>query len=218
MKTGAITTRDLIERHRSLWRVMWRNPFIVGVRDGSLPVETFDRWLVQDRHFVDGLFPTACRILAAAPERDREVLLYALRDIEDNLRWFDRTLAARRLDPKAPVHPICRAYVDFTLALAYDGYPVGLVALWGQYRAYLDAWSWALPCAPRFRPVVRNWCSPGFRGFLRRLARAADQALAESSPLMIRRAEEALLQVAKYELAFWVMTMEEKPRASARLA
>jgi thiaminase/transcriptional activator TenA len=118
-------------------------------------------------------------------------------------------LAARRLDPTTPVHPVCRAYIDYALSLCYEGYATGIVALWAQYRAYRDAWAWARPGAPTFRGVVGTWCSPGYDRFLRRLARAADAAMAEASAQEVRRAEEVFVQIAKYELAFWVMTMEE---------
>jgi thiaminase len=213
MSPARRTTASLLESHRPLWRVTCRNPFVAGVRDGSLPVETFNRWLVQDRHFVDGLISAESRLLAAAPARDRDVLLDGLRDLLGQLQWFDKTLAARGLDPGAPAHPVCRAYVDYMLSLGYECYPIGLVATWAQYRAYRDAWAWAHPGAPKFRRVVRNWYSPGYERFLRRLDRAADTALAEASAREIRRAEEAFVQIAKYELAFWVMTLEDKGRA-----
>jgi thiaminase len=213
MSAARITTAALLERHRPFWRVVCRNPFLVGVRDGSLPVETFDRWLVQDRHFMDGIFAPTSRTLAAAPVRDRDPLLQALRQVHANLAWFDRTLAQRGLDRDAAVHPVCRAYVDYIVALGFERYPIALVALWAQYRAYYDAWAWAHPGAPKFRKVILNWYSPEYRRFVKDLERAADFALAGASPEEIRRADETVVQVARYELAFWIMTMEERPPA-----
>jgi formylaminopyrimidine deformylase / aminopyrimidine aminohydrolase len=210
MRTARITTVTLLKRHAALWKLTYRNPFVASVRDGSLPVETFDRWLVQDRHFVEGLFPASCRIAAAAPGRDRHVLLVGLRRLLGHLSWFDKTLAARGLDPATPIHPVCRAYVDYGISLGFQPYTVSIAALWAQYRAYGDAWAWAHPGAPKFRSVVRNWYSPEYARFLRELGRAADAALAEASPREVRRAEQAFLDVAKYELAFWVMTLDKR--------
>ena len=110
MSAARITTAALLERHRPLWHVVCRNQFILGVRDGSLPVETFDRWLVQDRHCVDGIFGATSRTLAVAPARDREILLQALRQLHENLAWFDRSLAQRRLDLRVPA-PRSRAAI-----------------------------------------------------------------------------------------------------------
>jgi len=210
MSKGRFTTATLLKRHAPLWKVTCRNPFLVGVRDGSLPVDTFNRWLVQDRHFVEGLFPAACRITAAAPRKDRETLLTGLRSLLGHLAWFDRTLAARGLDPATPIHPVCRAYVDYVISLGFQPYAVSLVALWAQYRAYRDAWAWARTCAPKFRSVVRNWYSAEYGSFLRDLGRAADAALADASSREIESAEQAILDVARYELAFWVMTMDPR--------
>ncbi len=209
MAATKITTSTLLRQHAPIWKVTCRNPFVGGIRDGSLPTEIFNRWLVQDRHFVDGLFPATCRLAAAAPLKDRHVLVEALRNMLDYLSWFDLALAARGLDAGAPMHPVCRAYVDFVVSLGFEPYPVALVAFWAQYRAYRDAWAWARPGASRFRSVVRNWYSPRFDRFLRDLTRAADAALAEATPRVVRRANEAVVDVARYELAFWVMAIDQ---------
>lgn len=207
MGRTTVTTATILKRHAPLWKVTTRNPFLGGVRDGSLPIEVFDRWLVQHQFLADRLFTAICRIAAAAPGRDRQVLLEILRKMSRFLPWFERMLAKRGLDAGAPMHPACRAYADYTVALAFEPYPVALVALWAQLRAYRDAWKWAHPGAPRVRGVVRYFYSPEYDPIERDLARAADAALAEASPRQVRRAEGAFVDVAKYELAFWVMTM-----------
>jgi formylaminopyrimidine deformylase / aminopyrimidine aminohydrolase len=206
--TARITTAALLKRHAPLWKVTCRNPFVGGVRDGSLPVEVFDRWLVQHQLLADRLFTAICRIAAAAPDRDRPVLLEILRTMSHFLPWFDRMLSERGLDSNVPMHPVCRAYADYTVALGFEPYPVALVALWTQLRAYRDAWKWAHPGAPKFRGVVSNFYSPAYEPVQRELSRAADAALAEASRREVQRAEQAVLDVAKYELAFWVMTMK----------
>lgn len=215
MKPAARTTSDLLRTHRRLWAVTCRNPFVLGVRDGSLPRELFDQWLVQDRHFIDGTFPVACRAAASAPVEDRPVLLEAIEGLLTFLAWFDRTLAARGLDPRRPMHPIVRAYRDYLLALGFESYPIVIVALWTQYRAYGDAWRWASGGARRYRDVIRRWSSPAYDAFVRRLQRAADRALATSSPRERAKAAEAFVHTLHYELATWVMTLGDlSPRTS----
>jgi thiaminase/transcriptional activator TenA len=211
MGTSKITTATIIKRHAPLWKVTCRNPFVGGVRDGSLPVEVFDRWLVQHGHLANGLFPAYCRIAAAAPERDRKVLLEILRNLFRYLSWLAPTLRARGVDAGTGLQPVCRAYVDYTVSLGFEPYTTALVALWAQYRAYRDAWKWAHPGAPKFRGFVHYFYAPVYESGLAALARAADAALAESSRLEVQRAEQAVLDVAKYELAFWVMTMQTPP-------
>lgn len=201
------TTESLIRKHRALWRVTCSNPFVIGVRDGSLPLPTFERWLEQDRHFLDGLFVASARVLALAPERDRRLMVDALRVAHEQLVWFDKLLVERGLDPAAPVQPVCRAYCDYLSSLAFEPYTVGIVAIWTQYRAYLEAWSAARPGAKKFRPLIRQWASSAFVQFERRFASAADAALAAASPRVRGKAEEAFAQVTRYELDFWVMLL-----------
>ncbi len=211
MGTARITTAALLKRHAPLWRVTCRNPFVAGVRDGSLPVEVFDRWLVQHGHLANGFFPAYCRIAAAAPERDRKVLLEILRNLLRYLSWLEPTLRARGVDAGIGLQPVCRAYVDYTVSLGFEPYTIELVVLWAQYRAYRDAWKWAHPGAPKFRSFVQYFYAPVYESGLAALARAADAALAESSRREVQRAEQAVLDVAQYELAFWVMTMQTPP-------
>ncbi len=209
MATTTVTTAALLRRHAPLWKVTCRNPFIAGVRDGSLPVEVFDQWLLQHAQLADGLFPAYCRTTAAAPERDRPVLLGVLQTLAAYMTRLGRTLTSRGIDGGSPIHPVCRAYVAYTVSLGFEPYAVGLVAMWAQYRAYRDAWGWAHPGAPEFRAFFRDFYSPDYEGGLAVLGRATDSALAEASRPEVRRAEEAFLEVAKYELAFWVMTMSQ---------
>ncbi len=208
MATTRATTSSLLRRHAPLWKVTCRNPFVLGLRDGSQPDDVFDRWLVEHGHLADGVFPAYCRMAAAAPSGDRKILLEAVRNLFNYISWLGPTLQARGLDRDAPPHPVCRAYVDFMLALGFEPYPVALVALWTQYRAHDDAWKFTRPAASRFRGIVRDLGNPVYGRCLVALARATDAALAQASPRYLRRAEEVFLEVAKYELAFWVMTME----------
>src|SRR5690606_14942214 len=56
MNGGAADVEALIERHRDEWDASTSaSAFIAGARDGTLDPGAFERWLAQDRHFVDGL-------------------------------------------------------------------------------------------------------------------------------------------------------------------
>jgi len=209
MGTPKITTANILKRHAPLWKVTCRNPFVGGVRDGSLPVEVFDRWLVQHGHLAQGLFQAYCRTTAAAPEQDRQTLLGVLQNLSGYLTGLGPMLRARGIDAETPIHPVCRAYVDYTVSFGFEPYTVALVVMWAQYRAYRDAWGWAHPGAPKFRSFFRGFYSPDYNAGLVALSRAADAALAEASRPEVQRAEQGVLDVAKYELAFWVMTMEQ---------
>jgi len=45
--------RELIDRDPARWRPATHHPFLNGASAGSLPGPAFDRWLEQDRLFVE---------------------------------------------------------------------------------------------------------------------------------------------------------------------
>jgi len=50
-----MTAAALISRHTAAWQAATAHPFLAGVRDGSLPEQSFDRWLAQDCLFAQAL-------------------------------------------------------------------------------------------------------------------------------------------------------------------
>jgi len=47
----ALTADALLTRHAAAWQAATVHPFLAGVRDGSVPEDSFDRWLAQDYRF-----------------------------------------------------------------------------------------------------------------------------------------------------------------------
>jgi hypothetical protein len=66
----AMTADALVSRHTSAWQAATVHPFLAGVRDGSLPEQSFDRWLAQDYLFAQALMRAQSRIAATAPLAD----------------------------------------------------------------------------------------------------------------------------------------------------
>ncbi len=62
-----MTAAALMSRHTSAWQAATVHPFLAGVRDGSLPEHSFDRWLAQDYLFAQALVRAQSRIAATAP-------------------------------------------------------------------------------------------------------------------------------------------------------
>jgi formylaminopyrimidine deformylase / aminopyrimidine aminohydrolase len=60
----------LVTRHPAAWQAATVHPFLAGVRDGSLPGDSFDRWLAQDYLYAQALVRAQSRITAAAPYAD----------------------------------------------------------------------------------------------------------------------------------------------------
>ena len=194
---------ELPARHADAWGRATRSPFLDAVRDGTLPPDAFDTWLVQDAHFLGDLLRFQARLLARAPRPAQSVLAGGCVALVEELDWFGRVAAERGLDLTAPQLPATVAYGDLLYRLDAADVGTALTALWAVERAYLDAWSGARPGAGEYGPFVAHWTAPGFAGYVAALAAAADDnAVDDAAP-----ADEAVfLEVAAAEADFWAMT------------
>ncbi|SFL80590.1 TenA family transcriptional regulator [Geodermatophilus ruber] len=192
---------ELLQRHPRAWSRATRHPFLVAVRDGTLPEAAFDTWLAQDARFVADLLRFQARLLARAPRPAQAVLAGGLVALVDELAWFEVQASLRGLDLDTPALPATAAYAELLERL--DGADVGsaLTALWTIERTYLDAWAVAAPGAPAYREFVQHWTAPGFAGYVTALEQAADGAGDADR-------DDVFAEVVAAECAFWDMAVD----------
>src|ERR1700694_2771992 len=103
---GETMTADaLVSRHTAAWQAGTVHPFLAGVRDGSLPEHSFDRWLAQHYLFAQALVRAQSRIAATAPLADVALLAGGVVATVGELGWFEEMAARRRLALDADKHP-----------------------------------------------------------------------------------------------------------------
>jgi formylaminopyrimidine deformylase / aminopyrimidine aminohydrolase len=197
----------LVTRHPAAWQAATVHPFLAGVRDGSLPGDSFDRWLAQDYLYAQALVRAQSRITAAAPYADIGLLAGGVVATVAELAWFEDMAARRGVALDAPMHPANRAYCDFLLALTYSAYPAQITAIWALERTYLESWEGARPGAEPYRTFVERWTTDAFRSYVGDLQTAVDRQLAASAGEEAREAAEAFFWVTHYERGFWDMAM-----------
>jgi formylaminopyrimidine deformylase / aminopyrimidine aminohydrolase len=197
-----VPVAELLSRLPGHWRAATRHRFLDGVRDGTLPPAAFDRWLVQDAHFVADLLWFQARLLARAPREAQPVLVAGAAALVDELAWFDDQAARRGLLADAPRQPATAAYTTLLGRLDTTEPPAALTALWAIERVYLEAWSSAAPGAPEYAPFLAHWTTPKFAAYIKDMERAADRLLAEAEPL-----EALVTEVLRAEVAFWDMAV-----------
>ena len=185
------TTQDLLAAPG--WAAATTHPFLDAVRDGSVPVEAFDRWLVQDALFVADLLAFQARLVARAPRAAQGVLAGGVVALDEELTWFAGQAQARGLADAAP-EPATTAYRGLLDRLDAAPYPVAVTALWVLERVYLLAWQHAAPAAEPYRGFVEHWTAPGFAAYVDALAGLADAAGAPA---------DAVAEVLALEAAFW---------------
>jgi thiaminase/transcriptional activator TenA len=185
-----------------LWAEGTQARFLDAVADGSLPAEAFQRWLVQDYFFAQGLTRAQGAMLARAPRAAFQVLIDGLAALALELEWFEAHAQRLNLKLDASPHPVAARYVDFLTDTARRrAFPVLAVVLFGVEASYLAAWS-ALAAAGPYAEFIARWSNPQFAAYVRRLAQ-----LAEDTP--DPQQQDAFNVVLQHERDFWRMTWGE---------
>lgn len=191
----------LLGEHSALWSALMSHPFVVEAGDGTLPAETFDRWLVQDHCYVVEFRRFLAALGAVAPtESAREVLFGGLTALQAELNLFRGEALRRRLDLHDEPSPTTLGYSAYLHACAADGYAVGLTALYAAEKAYFDAWSTVRARAENdsaYWPFIDNWSSPAFGEWVDQVG-----VLLDDTPGGERQ-RRVLRRVVRFERRFW---------------
>jgi thiaminase/transcriptional activator TenA len=184
-----------------LWERATRAKFLFAIADGTLPEDSFRRWLAQDYLFAKEL--TSFQAIAAAkmPRGPQKLLIRGLLALDQEMDWFETVAANRSLDLNAARHPVCRRYVDFLSAAAYSNpFQVLLAILYGVEVSYLVAWSSLGPEGP-YAEFIQRWSNDRFEAYVRDLLAVSDQ---HQHPDQQQHFNEVL----RHEADFWRMTWE----------
>lgn len=202
---------------RPVWRAQAEHPFVKGVGDGSLEIERFRRWVVQDYLYLKDF----ARIFAwAAARADRlEAMGWyaAVLDLTLNTEMDLHRSYARRFDltdedlESAEAWPTTRAYTDFLVRTAAEGEMSRLLAAllpcaWGYAWVAARLAEAGVPDDARYADWIRQYTSEEFleaTAWLRRETNRQIRGRADEDDLA--RLEETFVLSSRYELRFWEM-------------
>ncbi len=201
----SLTCEKLVADNAEMWRSATIHPFLDGCRDGTIRLDQFHTWLVQDYRFVVEFTRFAARLLADAPVPHFDTLLGGLQALQDELTWFRAKAEERDLDLSTPPLPGCQKYNAMMAELHDAAYPVKATAFWAIERAYNEAWGRLGALDNAYGEFAERWGNEGFGEYVRALALQADEALANASADEVARATKAFVTVADYEQGFWQM-------------
>ncbi len=198
---GEFLESDLVKGCGKLWQEATQAEFLTAAGDGTLPLEAFHRWLVQDYFFARGATAFQAIAVAKTPRPDHKPLIAGLAALDAELDWFEQHLAERGLSADVPMHAVCRRYLDFLIAAAYaQPFPVLLAIVYGVEVAYLASWS-ALPATGPYADLIQRWSNEGFVSYVRSLLE-----LCRRHPHA--DAQAFFNETMRHERAFWRMTWE----------
>lgn len=216
-------SQRLREAARPIWDRCLRHPFVTGIGDGTLPVEKFQYFMLQDYLY---LFDYA-RVFALGVVKAREAAL--MRTFAQNVDAIlggemniHRAYMARLGISEEQVLAVKPAldnlsYTHYMLSVAERGGPREIVA-----AILACSWSYAeigtalaaIPGAadhPFYGEWIQGYASEDYGETNRALIELMDSLAAEAPEAELAHLTEIFVNCSRYELGFWDMAWELRP-------
>lgn len=197
---GALDS-PLIRNAGALWEAAFNSPFLDALAQGTLPAESFARWLSQDYLFARNLVAFQAILLAKARRDCHGPLIAGLVALDNELTWFETHAARLGLNLGVAPRPACRDYADLLMRSAYSlSFPVLLGMLYGVEASYLAAWSALKPEGP-YAEFIERWSNPSFAAYVDSLRELCERYPNDAAQAHFNRVLEA-------ERDFWEMSWQ----------
>lgn len=210
-------TQRLYEAARPIWEACHSHPFVTGIGDGTLEVEKFRYFLLQDYLY---LFDYA-RVFAwgVVKARSPELMRFFSANVDAILGGemkIHRAYMARLGITEEQVFAVRPAlpnlsYTNYMLSAAAAGGPAEIVAAilacswsYAEIGTRLAARPGALE-HPFYGEWVQGYSSEEYQETNRALVERMDALAAGCSEEEYRRLEEIFVACSRYELGFWEM-------------
>lgn len=216
-------SQRLREAARPIWDRCLRHPFVTGIGDGTLPVEKFQYFMLQDYLY---LFDYA-RVFALGVVKAREAALMRTfaRNVDAILGGemnIHRAYMARLGISEEQVLAVKPAldnlsYTHYMLSVAERGGPAEIVA-----AILACSWSYAeigtalaaIPGAADhsfYGEWIQGYASEDYGETNRALIELMDSLAAEAPEAELAHLTEIFVNCSRYELGFWDMAWELRP-------
>lgn len=218
----SVSTR-LHDAAAPVWEACLRHPFVTGIGDGTLDMEKFRYFMLQDYLY---LFDYA-RVFAlgVVKARDPELMRVFAANVDAILGGEMKIHRAymKRLDiTEEQVFSIKPAlanlsYTNYMLSVAHAGTPMEIVA-----SILACSWSYAeigqalaaIPGAaehPFYGEWIRGYASEEYTATNQALIELMDTLAADATEVQLAYLTDVFVNCSRYELGFWDMAWEVQP-------
>ena len=207
----------LFDEVEPIWQAQLDHPFVVGIAEGTLDFEVFERWVVQDYRYLQEFSRVFAWGAAKATELEDMQFFAGGLDLTLNTEMeLHRQYASRfGFEPEdlegADMWPTTRAYTDFLVRTAADGsLPELLAALlpcaWGYawIGEQLEA-DYETPEDDRYADWIATYTDEEFRGAAEHLKAMTERHADRVSEEDRERMTELFVTSSRYEWQFWEM-------------
>ena len=216
-------SRLLREESEYIWEASFNHPFVTGIGDGTLPLECFRYYVMQDAYYLSHF--AKVQALGAARANDFETTskmaahTQATYEAELSLhKNFSRRLGiTEKEQANFKPSPTAYAYTSHMYRAAYQGHLGDIIAaILPCYWLYYEIGERLQTCTPE-EPIYQEWIAAyGGEWFrakveeqINRLDSLAEKLTAEDR----ERMKEHFIISSQYEYSFWEManTLEKWP-------
>ncbi|XP_059307661.1 probable bifunctional TENA-E protein isoform X1 [Lycium ferocissimum] len=210
-----------LNQHQKLYTAATRHPFTLSIRDGSVDLSAFKRWLGQDYIFVRAFVPFVASLLLKAwkesdDDSDVEVILGGVAALNDEISWFKReaskwSVSLSSIVPQKANLEYCRFLESLTSPEVE--YRVAIAAFWAIEAVYQESYAHCLSDGSKtpeeLKETCQRWANDGFGQYCRSLQTIANRRLEKSPEDIVSKAEATVVRVLEYEVEFWNMSRGE---------
>lgn len=213
-----VSIETWVKKHDLIYIGATRHPFIHSIRDGSVDINNYKRWLSQDYLFVRKFVPFVASVLVKAckepdDENDMGILLAGMASLNDEIAWFKKEAAKWDIQLTG-ITPskTNQKYWRFLESLMHPdvSYTVAMVAFWAIEAVYQQSFAHCLEedakTPPELREACERWGSQEFAQYCDSLKKIANRLLAKASNDVRGKAEAAFVEVLEEEIEFWNMS------------
>ncbi|PSR92512.1 Bifunctional TENA-E protein [Actinidia chinensis var. chinensis] len=215
------TIETWVKKHSLLYTGATNHPFIHSVRDGTIDLSSFKRWLGQDYIFVRAFVPFVASVLLKVwkesdESSDMEVILGGMAALNDELAWFKKEASKRGVSLSDIVpHKANIRYCSFLESLTSTEveYTVAVTAFWAIEAVYQDSFAHCLEedskTPAELKETCERWGNEAFGQYCRSLREIANRSLEKAPDGVVSKAEIVFLRVLEHEVEFWNMSRGE---------
>jgi thiaminase/transcriptional activator TenA len=209
-------TDDLYATAKPIWDAQLEHPFVKGLGDGSLAVEKFRRWVLQDYLYLKEFSRVFAWAVAKADNLESMGWYAGVLHLTLNTEMaLHRTYAERFGISEAQLEaarmwPTTRAYTDFLVRVAADGDMADLLAAllpcaWGYVYVAQRLAASDPPDDQRYVDWIRQYASDEFAAAADWLRKELNRVGLGVSAEKKQRLAELFQLSSRYELQFWEM-------------
>ena len=210
-------SQRLYEKALPIWESYYQHPFVHGIADGTLPVEKFQFYMIQDHKYLMQYAKVfALGLIKADQESDMRLfsgLITATLDTENAVHqsYLGKLGITRELIDATPMCLNNASYTNYMISISFKE---GLAELMTAVLAC--SWSYAeigarlaeIPGAaehPFYGEWIRGYAGEDYQRTNDALVELMDRLAAGCSEQEYARLEEIFVHCSRYELGFWDM-------------